>query len=357
MGESLKQKRLRDYGVTIGKLETGAYNAMTDVKGVTVGHVTISEDEQQTGVTAILPHQGNIFREKLIASSHVINGFGKTIGTIQINELGTLESPIVLTNTLSIGTAADAVIDYMLEQNEEIGRTTGTINPVVCECNDMILNDIRSKTVTKKHVLKALETTSETVEEGSVGAGRGMVCYSLKGGIGTSSRQIQLTHGLYTIGVLTLTNFGSLPDLTINGQPVGSQLYNSMHSLEEIPDKGSVIVILATDLPVTERQLNRILKRTITGLSRTGSIITTGSGEVVIGFSTANKIPHDKTSSCLSISAIHEEDIDLAFRAAGEATEEAVLNSLITATHVVGRSGNERPALKNLLEIYGIQLD
>ncbi len=357
MGESLKQKRLRDYGVTIGKLETGAYNAITDVKGVTVGHVTISEDEQQTGVTAILPHQGNIFREKLIASSHVINGFGKTIGTIQINELGTLESPIVLTNTLSIGTAADAVIDYMLEQNEEIGRTTGTINPVVCECNDMILNDIRSKTVTKKHVLKALETTSETVEEGSVGAGRGMVCYSLKGGIGTSSRQIQLTHGLYTIGVLTLTNFGSLLDLTINGQPVGSQLYNSMHSLEEIPDKGSVIVILATDLPVTERQLNRILKRTITGLSRTGSIITTGSGEVVIGFSTANKILHDKTSSCLSISAIYEEDIDLAFRAAGEATEEAVLNSLITATHVVGRSGNERPALKNLLEIYGIQLD
>ncbi|WP_163071272.1 P1 family peptidase [Priestia flexa] len=353
----MKQKRLRDYGVTIGKLETGAYNAITDVKGVTVGHVTISEDEQQTGVTAILPHQGNIFREKLIASSHVINGFGKTIGTIQINELGTLESPIVLTNTLSIGTAADAVIDYMLEQNEEIGRTTGTINPVVCECNDMILNDIRSKTVTKKHVLKALETTSETVEEGSVGAGRGMVCYSLKGGIGTSSRQIQLTHGLYTIGVLTLTNFGSLLDLTINGQPVGSQLYNSMHSLEEIPDKGSVIVILATDLPVTERQLNRILKRTITGLSRTGSIITTGSGEVVIGFSTANKILHDKTSSCLSISAIYEEDIDLAFRAAGEATEEAVLNSLITATHVVGRSGNERPALKNLLEIYGIQLD
>ncbi|KPL60298.1 DmpA family aminopeptidase [Rossellomorea vietnamensis] len=350
------QKRIRDYGLKIGKLETGPNNSITDVEGVTVGHVTLSEKGRQTGVTAILPHQGNLFKEKLIASTHVINGFGKTMGTIQINELGTLETPILLTNTLSIGTAADALIDYMLERNPGIGRTTGTVNPVVCECNDMFLNDIRARFITKDHVRQALEHTSTVVEEGTVGAGTGMLCYSLKGGIGTASRIMKMDHGTYTMGVLVLTNFGILSDLTVYGRAVGEELKERiLHSREE-QDKGSVIIIAGTDLPVSERQLNRIIKRTITGLSRTGSIITTGSGEVVIGFSTATKIPHDKTTQCMSVPMIHEEDIDLAFRAIGEATEEAVLNSLITATHVVGRDGNERPALKDLLEKYSIQL-
>ena len=350
------QKRIRDYGVEIGKLETGPLNSITDVKGVTVGHVTLSENNMQTGVTAILPHQGNLFKEKLIASTHVINGFGKTMGTIQINELGTLESPILLTNTLSIGTAADALIDYMLERNPEIGRTTGTVNPVVCECNDMFLNDIRARFITNEHVREALDHTSTTVEEGTVGAGTGMLCYSMKGGIGTASRVMKMDHGTYTMGVLVLTNFGILRDLKVNGRAVGEELKEAiLHSPEE-QDKGSIIIIAGTDLPVSDRQLNRIIKRTVTGLSRTGSIITTGSGEVVIGFSTATKIPHDKTSQPLSVPMIHEEEIDLAFRAIGEATEEAVLNSLITATHVVGRDGNERPAFKDLLEKYDIQL-
>ncbi|RLQ92309.1 DmpA family aminopeptidase [Falsibacillus albus] len=352
----MKQKRIRDYGVRIGKLETGPNNSITDVEGVSVRHVTLSDHNMQTGVTAILPHQGNLFKEKLIASSHVINGFGKTMGTIQINELGTIESPIILTNTLSIGTAADALIEYMLGQNPEIGRSTGTVNPIVCECNDMFLNDVRARFIKKEHVFQALHNTSTDVEEGSVGAGTGMLCYSLKGGIGTASRLMKFDHGTYTMGVLVLSNFGILSDLKVNGKAVGEELKEAILEAQEDKDKGSIIVIVGTDLPVSERQLNRILKRTVTGLSRTGSIITTGSGEVVIGFSTATKIPHEQTGECISVSMIHEEDIDTAFRAIGEATEEAVLNSLVTATHIVGRDGNERPAFKDLLKKYDISL-
>jgi len=350
------QKRLRDYGVKIGVLEPGIHNAITDVEGVTVGHVTLSEKDKQTGVTAILPHQGNIFKEKVIASSHVINGFGKTMGTIQLAELGTLETPILLTNTLNVGTAADTLIDYMLDQNPEIGRTTGTVNPVVAECNDMFLNDVRAKHVKAKDILQALENTSVEFAEGSVGAGTGMLCYSLKGGIGSASRIIEMSHGRYTIGVLVLSNFGILSDLVINGKKIGQEIKEAILESYKEEDKGSIIVIVATDLPVTERQLNRIIKRSITGLSRTGSIITNGSGEIVIGFSTAQKIPHEKPEHCLTLNMIHEEEIDLAFRAVGEATEEAVLNSLITAEAVVGRDGNTRPAFKDLIERYNISL-
>lgn len=347
---------MQDYGVKIGELKPGQYNAITDVKGVTVGHVTLSKGDMQTGVTAVLPHQGNIFREKLIASTHVINGFGKTMGSIQMQELGTLETPILLTNTLNVGTASDALIDHILEQNPEIGRTTGTVNPVIGECNDMFLNDIRAKFIRKDHVWEALNNASSEFQEGTVGAGTGMLCYSLKGGIGSASRTMELNHGTYTLGVLALTNFGILRDLRINGNPIGLRLKDALLESGELEDKGSVMMIVATDLPVSERQLNRILKRTVTGLSRTGTIITNGSGEIAIGFSTANRIPHDKPRSCLSIKTIHDEDIDGAFRAVGEATEEAVLNSLITATHVVGRDGNQRPTLKDLIEKFGVVL-
>ncbi|MCA1035789.1 P1 family peptidase [Bacillus infantis] len=349
------KKRIRDYGVKIGTLQTGPRNSITDVEGVTVGHTTLSEADKQTGVTAIVPHPGNLFKEKLIAATHVINGFGKSMGTIQINELGTLESPIILTNTLGIGTAADALIQYMLESNPEIGRTTGTVNPIVCECNDMFLNDIRAGFIEREHVFQALQNASADVEEGTAGAGTGMLCYSLKGGIGTSSRLMEMDHGTYTIGVLVLTNFGGLKDLRVNGKAVGEELSEAIQAQEE-KDKGSVIIIVATDLPVSERQLTRIIKRTVTGLSRTGSIIGTGSGEVVIGFSTAAKIPHEKPADRLTFSMIHEEDIDLAFRAAGDATEEAVLNSLAAATRVMGRNGNVRPALSDLLREHGIRL-
>ncbi|WP_142829964.1 DmpA family aminopeptidase [Planococcus soli] len=350
------QKRIRDYGVKIGSMKPGALNAITDVAGVTVGHVTLSDGNMQTGVTAILPHQGDLFHDKLIASSHVINGFGKTMGTIQLAELGTLETPIVLTNTLNVGTAANAVIDYMLEKNPDIGSTTGTVNPVIGECNDMFLNDVRSRFVKEEHVRHALDHTGVEFEEGAVGAGRGMLCYSLKGGIGSASRILELGHGTYTIGVLVLSNFGMLSDLMVSGNPVGKELKKHILQSYKEEDKGSIMVILATDLPLSERQLNRILKRAVTGLSRTGSIITNGSGEIVLGFTTANKIPHAKPPQCLAIATIHEEDMDEAFRAVGEAAEEAVLNSLITAKSIVGRNGNERPAFKDLLEKFQIPL-
>jgi D-aminopeptidase len=352
----LNQKRIRDYGVEIGRMDPGFHNAITDVKGVTVGHVTLSDGKMQTGVTAILPHRGNVFKEKLIAASHVINGFGKTMGTIQMKELGTLETPIILTNTLNVGTAADALIDYTLERNPEIGRTTGTVNPVVGECNDMFLNDIRGKFVKKEHVLEALENASTEFKEGAVGAGTGMLCYSLKGGIGSASRIMEKKHGKYTLGVLVLSNFGILEDLRVNGKPVGQELSDAMTQSYKDMDKGSIMMIVATDLPVSERQLNRIIKRSVTGLSRTGSIITNGSGEIVIGFSTATRIPHENPEHFLSLPMIHEEDIDSAFRAVGEATEEAILNSLVTAESIIGRDGNMRPALKDLIEEFTISL-
>lgn len=345
-------KTIRELGISIGFMPTGKWNKVTDVPGVSVGHYTLNNGDVQTGVTAILPHQENVFQEKLIASSHIINGFGKTAGTIQMKELGVLETPIVLTNTLSIGAAFDALVDYSLERNPTIGRTTGTVNPIIGECNDMYLNDIRKQDVQKEHVSYALENTEIDFEEGAVGAGRGMLCYSLKGGIGSSSRVIKLSHGDYSIGVLTLTNFGKLSDLRVDGRPIGRKLRDHIAVEEKEKDKGSVMIIVATDLPVSDRQLNRILKRSVTGLSRTGSIIGNGSGEIAIGFSTATRIPHEQASSPHSIPAIHEEEIDEAFRAVGEATEEAVIESLLQATPVIGRDGHERPTLTELLKKY-----
>lgn len=207
-----------------------------------------------------------------------------------------------------------------------------------------------------EHVLQALENTSSVFREGTVGAGTGMLCYSLKGGIGSSSRIMEMDHGKYTIGVLVLSNFGILSDLLVKGKVVGQELKEAILESYKEEDKGSIMIIVATDLPVSERQLNRIIKRYVTGLSRTGSIITNGSGEVIIGFSTATKIPHDKPEHCLAIPQIHEADIDLAFRAVGEATEEAVLNSLVTAESVIGRDGNERPAFKDLIQKFKISL-
>ena len=246
-----EQKRIRDYGIQIGYMQPGKNNAITDVGGVTVGHVTLNSGEVKTGVTAILPHQGNLFKEKVFAASHVINGFGKTIGTIQIDELGTIETPILLTNTLSIGTVCDGLIGYMLDQNEDIGLTTGSVNPVVCECNDgEWLNDIRGRHVKKEHVLQAIQNAGVDFEEGCVGAGTGMSCYKLKGGIGSASRIIPLgTEDQYTIGALVLANQGEKRDLTVDGRQVGKAICEMEKSDKLEGDKGSIIMILATDLP------------------------------------------------------------------------------------------------------------
>lgn len=355
-------KRLRDYGLTIGSLPTGPNNSITDVTGVKVGHCTLDDGPIKTGVTAILPHAGNLFTDKVMAVSHVINGFGKTTGTIQIEELGTIETPILLTNTLSVGQASDALVHYMLEQNPDIGLTTGTVNPVVGECNDGYLNDIRGQHVRAEHVLTALSRADSSFAEGAVGAGTGMSCYGVKGGIGSSSRTIELDGTTYTLGVLVLSNFGLQQDLVIDGMRVGEQIAQIERTsrsasdrtaavpLTEEREKGSIIFVLATDLPLTERQLKRICKRCAVGLSRTGSFIGNGSGDVVIGFSTANRVQHEPTASIVPLRMVHETSIDLAFRACAEASEEAILNSMVAAKTTVGRDGHLRVGLQEYLE-------
>ena len=254
----------------IGKLQKGKNNLITDVKGVKVGHKTLDNGNIKTGVTAIIPHSDNIFREKLICSSYVINGFGKSVGLVQINELGTLETPIILTNTLSVGTCSTALVKYMLKENDDIGVTTGTVNPVVCECNDGYLNDIRGLHVKEEDVFDAIENAEINFKEGNIGAGTGMSCYQLKGGIGSASRVLKLDDKEYTIGSLVLSNFGLKEDLLVDGIKVGEKILEK--ESEEL-EKGSIIIILATDIPMNERQLKRIAKRVPIGLARTGSHI------------------------------------------------------------------------------------
>ncbi len=343
------QKRIRDYGIEIGSLETGRLNKITDVSGVTVGHATIDDGPLKTGVTAILPHQGNLFTNKVVGSVHVLNGFGKSVGTIQLEELGTIETPILLTNTLSIGTCTDSLIDYMLEHNPEIGRTTGTVNPLVGECNDMYLNDIRTRAVQNRHVREALTSVTTDFQEGGVGAGTGMKCFGLKGGIGSSSRVVSYPHGSYTIGVLTLTNFGSLEQLRINGKQAGKIIKQRLAVQRDELDKGSVMIVVATDLPVSSRQLKRIIKRAGVGLSRCGSYIGNGSGDIVIGFSTVNQVAHRSDGRVNCHRSIHEDDIDPAFLAVADATEEAILNSMVTAETVTGRDGNTLYSLREFI--------
>ncbi|HET7522476.1 MAG TPA: P1 family peptidase [Bacillales bacterium] len=344
----LTVKRIRDYGITIGELPAGKRNAITDVEGVEVGHLTLNGGPVQTGVTAILPHGADLFRQKLQAAVHVINGFGKSTGIVQIDELDTLETPIVMTNTLSVGTAYDALIDYMLERNPEIGDTTGTVNPVVCECNDGFLNDIRGKHVKKEHVMQALNHTSAEVLEGAVGAGTGMSCFGFKGGIGTASRKIPINNNEYVVGVLVLSNFGRMKDFIMDGKKVGRRITDASRDTE----KGSIIVIMATDIPLSEHQLKRVIKRSAIGIERTGSFSANGSGEIAIGFSTAFRIPHKDTDAFVDMKRIHENKLDLLFRAVAEAAEEAVLNSLVCADTTVGRNGHRSVSLREYAHLF-----
>lgn len=327
--------------LVIGKMPKGKRNSITDVSGVTVGHTTIDSAQHKTGVTVILPCQDDIFQQKMVAACHVLNGFGKTAGLMQIQELGTLESPIALTNTLNVGLVHDALVEYLCTQAERNGYAIRSVNPIVCECNDASLNDIRHRAVMEEHVMQAIASASTDFAQGDVGAGKGMTCHDLKGGIGSSSRLVTIGDTTYTIGVLVLTNHGSLQDLIINGQPIGMEIDAQIQ--ENAPDEGSCIMIVATDLPVTSRQLGRIIRRCSVGLARLGSYIGHGSGEVMIGFSTANRIPMN--TEIVEIKSIHESQIDKAFRAVAEATEEAVLRSMLHAGTVIGYSGKVRKSL------------
>jgi len=353
-GMSVKsgKQKIRAYGLSVGKLPTGAKNDITDVADVRVGHVTLDypleEGEGEyvcTGVTAILPHGGSLFREKVTAASCVLNGFGKTIGLVQVNELGLLESPIMLTNTFSVSAVAQGTLQYMLEQHEEIGETTGTVNIVVGECNDSHLNSIRRCAVTPEHAMEAIRRAStDPVQEGAVGAGKGMVCFGYKGGIGSSSRVVQADGKRFTVGVLVLSNFGRKEDLRL---PQLLASANLQPPAVQNPADGSIIIVLATDAPLSDRQLLRLAKRTGIGLGRTGSHFSHGSGDIVIAFSTAHKIPH-QAESCLETRFQLREDhpiMEQLFAASAEATEEAIYNSLSQAVTTTGRRGRTVHAL------------
>jgi D-aminopeptidase len=326
-----QRPRLRDLGVTIGVFQPGPLNAITDVRGVRVGHRTVIEGERiRTGVTAIIPHEGNVFQDKTPAAVVVGNGFGKLMGTTQIIELGEIETPILLTNTLAVGQAAEGTIRWTLAQpgNEKVL----SVNAVVGETNDGRLNDIRARTITHQHAIEAIEQASTSaVVEGAVGAGTGTVAFGLKGGIGTSSRRLPEGGG-YTIGVLVQTNFGGL--LTIAGVPLWKQLgLNPFAPQPAAPNAGSIMIVVATDAPLSDRNLERLAKRALVGLSRTGATIANGSGDYVIAFSTAQEVRRTpaRRGSTATFTELPNEAMTPLFQAVAEATEEAIVNSLLQA--------------------------
>lgn len=333
------KKKIDNYNIKIGSGLRGKLNKITDVPGVKVGHYTVSNSENNTGITIILPSDDNLYVNKTIAASHVINGYGKTMGLVQIDELGYIETPIALTNTLNIGKVHDGVVDYMIKETKKLGINITTLNPVVGECNDYYLNNIQNRCLESADVTKAIMGASKNFEEGDVGAGKGTVCCGLKGGIGSASRIIKIGRKSYTIGVLVQTNFGGSEDLIIDGNKVGGKIKESIDYFES--DKGSIMIIVATDLPVNERQLKRIIKRSVVGLAKTGSYIAGASGDVVIGFTTANRIRHSGITNYRSMKIIAEKHVDKAFRAVADATEEAILNSLLAAETTIGFNDNK----------------
>ncbi len=339
-------KRIREYGIVTGKLTPGPLNKITDVEGVTVGHATIDTEEHKTGVTVILPCEDNPFRRKLTAAAYIHNGFGKSQGIIQMEELGTLETPIALTNTLNVGKVHDALVDLMLERCSAEGIEVTSINPVVGECNDSILNKICDRVVGTEEVRAAVSGALRDFKEGAVGAGRGTVCFGLKGGIGSASRRFVIGGETYTLGVLVQSNFGSTENLIVGGKPAGKEIVRLTEPA--VLDRGSIMTIVATDLPVSDRQLKRILKRGGVGLSRTGSYMGHGSGDIMIGFTTANRIPERMEKELLTIRILRESALETAFTAAAEATEEAVLNSLAMAETTTGFRGKVRYSLTDL---------
>jgi len=339
---------LRDLGITIGRLSPGKTNGITDVPGVLVGQTTLIEgDSVRTGVTAIIPHAGNLFYEKVHAAAVTINGFGKAIGFPQINELGTIETPILLTNTLNVGKVSDALVSWVIDKYSISGREIVSVNPVVAECNDSYLNDIQERAIDKEHVFHALDSaSSEAVEEGVVGAGAGMSAFEFKSGIGSASRVLTLDGKEYTIGVLSLPNFGRREELMIDGVKVGRMLRDC--GKEPIaPDEGSIVIVIGTDIPLSHRQLTRIAKRAAFGIARTGGKCHNGSGEFAIAFSTANKVPHGPKRVFVDECRLNDSDlaINKIFQATIEAVEESILSALFSAKTIVGRKGHQRISL------------
>lgn len=346
------QVTLAGCGLRVGSLPAGPLDKITDVPGVTVGHCTVDTAAHKTGVTVIQPCTGNPFTQKLPAAAFVLNGFGKTAGLMQIEELGTLETPIALTNTLNVGLVHDAMVEHMVRLCAADGVELRSVNPVVAECNDGGMNDIAHRAVQAEHVFAAMESACADFALGDVGAGKGMVCHGLKGGIGSASRVLTFDGVPHVFGALVLANHGRLEDLTVCGKHIGSEIAQKLASpipAAQETDKGSCIVVFATDLPLSARQLGRVLRRASVGLARLGSYIGHGSGEVFLGFSTANRVPHESSAAILPAAFLHEGRIDEVFRAAAETTEEAVLSALLCADTVTGFDGIPRYSLRAFL--------
>lgn len=335
----------------IGTLPAGPRDAITDVAGVTVGHRTLADGPVQTGVTVIRPHAGDPFRDKVPAAAVVLNGFGKSVGLVQLAELGVLETPIALTNTFSVGTVATAQIRHCAAANPETGRALPTVNPLVFECNDGFLNDIQRLAVTEADYLQAFDAADTDFEQGSVGAGRGMSSFQLKGGIGSASRRVAMADGTtHTVGTLVLANYGRQPQLVLAGHAVGERLAALQAAKEAAePEKGSIIIVVATDAPLDARQLRRLALRAGAGLARTGSVYGHGSGDLVLAFSTAYTIPDRADRPMPAVAMLHDTRLDGLFQAAADSTEQAILHALWRATPVTGRDGNHRAALGELL--------
>lgn len=368
-----KSVRARDLGIIIGRYLPGPWNAITDVAGVKVGHVTLikgngplipGKGPVRTGVTVILPRD-DVWHKKAPAGAFVLNGTGEMTGLAWVAEAGFLEYPIALTNTLNVPRVANGVMSWMFKHNPEIGITDDTLTPVVAECDDSRLNDSRGRHVSEDDVVRALEeATSGPVTEGTVGAGTGMIAYQFKGGIGTSSRRLSEENGGYTIGVLVNANHGRRYELTIAGVPVGRLWQEKEHDMEsaglleneniarlskreQLGDQGSIIIVIATDAPVDSRQLQRMARRAALGLARTGAISHHGSGDFILAFSTANEIPHYPDTPTFLMTHIADTHLNPIFAATVEATEEAIINALITATTVVGRDGRRAEAISH----------
>jgi D-aminopeptidase len=352
------QVRARALGVAPGVLAPGPLNAITDVAGVRVGHTTVIEgDSVRTGVTAILPHAGNAYLDRVPAAVWVGNGFGKLLGSTQVHELGELESPILLTCTLCVWRAADALVEWMLEQPGM--ERVRSLNPLVAETNDGRLSPaIRSRPISPAHVRAAIASAADgPVAEGTVGAGTGTSAFGWKGGIGTSSRRLSARLGGHTLGVLVQTNFGGV--LTVAGAPVGRELGRFPFAGETRPDSGSVIIVVATDAPLSDRNLRRIASRAMLGLGRTGSSASNGSGDYVVAFSTAASVRRTTAARNLTTTELSNGEVDALFQAVVEATEEAIYNSLFMATTVTSREATVTAIpldrVREILPRYGIR--
>jgi len=347
--------RVREAGVVVGTLRVGPLNAITDVPGVLVGQVTLQEGKSlNTGITAIRPHGGNLFEERVPAAIHRGNGFGKLIGVTQVAELGELETPILLTGTLSVWRAADALTTWMIRQPGM--ENIRSINPVVGETNDGQLSDIRSRPIEPEHVFAALDKAhAGPVEEGTVGAGTGTVCFDFKGGIGTSSRLVSSSSGSWTVGVLVQSNYGG--QFTLAGVPV----WEDLDKASKESGDGSIMIVVATDAPLDARLLDRLARRALVGLARTGSVMSNGSGDYVIAFSTAQECRRKREVKVHRVAELANDSLTPLFQAAAEATEEAILNSLFRATTVEGHRRTARalplPTVMKRLKQAGVVRD